>query len=752
MPLSLLSGGNQTPRRLAPIDVSSVQPTVSRIDAVFRQSWREKGLVPSQPASELAIARRISLGLTGTIPSLEEIRQFESWPQDDRVTRWLAATLTDRRYADFVAERLARAYVGTDDGPFLLYRRRRFVTWLSDQMAANVPYDEIVTHLIADSGLWTDTPATNFVTATIQPGGDTGPDPSQLAARVARAFLGIRLDCAECHDHPFDRWKQQDFQSLAAFFGQTRRSLRGITDGEADYQVENRETGATETVSCRVPYQNDLVPADGTGRERLAAWVTNADNRPFAREAANRAWALLFGRPLVEPIDDLPMESNNVGVLDILADDFVAHGYDLRRLLEVIGSTEVFQLDSRLEFDNEETGGASAAHAETWAVFPLTRLRPEQIVGALLQSASLSTIDSSSHIVVRLARAIGQKEFVERYGDSGAEEFETHGGTIPQRLLMMNGEIVFDKTKENLVGNAATRIAALAPDDDAAIETAMLTVLTRRPDDFERRHFVEQLSGATGTQRNCALGRSCLDAAEHHRVFLEPLAMRNDFQLAATGDHALSHRRALLKIGGLGGAAWLTSVARLLGDVRQASAKREVKEPSQSLIVLWMAGGPSQLETFDPHAGARIAGETRAIATAARGVQLAEGLEQVAQQMESIALVRSLVSKEGDHERGTYLAKTGYRPDPTAVHPSIGAICCHELPLANTEIPRHISILPGQWPARGGFLGDGYDAFKADDPVGPVPDVLARVAEPRVQQRLADLEVLEQRFARGAPR
>ncbi|MEX2111752.1 MAG: DUF1501 domain-containing protein [Pirellulales bacterium] len=220
---------------------------------------------------------------------------------------------------------------------------------------------------------------------------------------------------------------------------------------------------------------------------------------------------------------------------------------------------------------------------------------------------------------------------------------------------------------------------------------------------------------------------------------------RHDDDLA----RALLHRRALLKFGGLGGAAWLTSIARLLGDDDTTVAIRGEPQPAQALIVLWLAGGPSQLETLDPHPDKKVAGGTRAIGTAARGIQLAEGLDQVAEQMDSIALVRSLVSKEGDHERGTYLAKTGYRPDPTAVHPSIGAICCHELPLGATEIPRYIAILPGQWPPRGGFLGDAFDAFKADDPAHKVADVSARVSEPRFRQRLADLEVLEQSFAQG---
>src|SRR6201999_1645013 len=104
---------------------------------------------------------------------------------------------------------------------------------------------------------------------------------------------------------------------------------------------------------------------------------------------------------------------------------------------------------------------------------------------------------------------------------------------------------------------------------------------------------------------------------------------------------------------------------------------------------------------------------------------------------------RSLVSKEGDHERGTYTVKTGYRPNPTVVHPSIGAICCHALPVGGTEIPRHVSILDTQWPSMGGFLGKQNDAFKCDDPADKVPDITARVADERIERRLADLNVIE---------
>ncbi len=143
------------------------------------------------------------------------------------------------------------------------------------------------------------------------------------------------------------------------------------------------------------------------------------------------------------------------------------------------------------------------------------------------------------------------------------------------------------------------------------------------------------------------------------------------------------------------------------------------------------------------------AGGSTAIETTVKGLQLGSGLPGTALEMGSISLIRSMTSKEGDHERGTYTMKTGFRPDPTVIHPSIGAICCHELPVAGTDIPRHISILPGQWPARGGFLGDQYNAFRIDDPAGPVPDTTSFLPPERDQARLRDLDVIERAFTQG---
>ena len=127
--------------------------------------------------------RRLALALTGSVPSLEEIRRFEGRPEGTRIDAWIDELLRDRRCADYLAERLARAYVGTEDGPFILFRRRRFAAWLSDAILADRPYDAIVRDMIAGTGLWTDHPATNFVSVTFNP--EAGrPDAERLAPRV----------------------------------------------------------------------------------------------------------------------------------------------------------------------------------------------------------------------------------------------------------------------------------------------------------------------------------------------------------------------------------------------------------------------------------------------------------------------------------------------------------------------------------------------------------------------------------------
>jgi len=212
------------------------------------------------------------------------------------------------------------------------------------------------------------------------------------------------------------------------------------------------------------------------------------------------------------------------------------------------------------------------------------------------------------------------------------------------------------------------------------------------------------------------------------------------------GTAAHLSRRTLLKVAGLTSIAWLTPLAELLALEAEKAPKGK---PPRSVILLWLSGGPSQLETFDPHSGSKIAYGTQSIHSAVPGLDLAKGLQQTAALMGDVTLIRSMVSKEGDHERAVYNIKTGYRPNPTLVHPSIGAVICHELPNPAAEIPSHISILPNQWPARGGYFGANLDAFQLGDPNQPIADVATKIPESRQKDRLASLSVVENAFSQG---
>ena len=190
-------------------------------------------------------------------------------------------------------------------------------------------------------------------------------------------------------------------------------------------------------------------------------------------------------------------------------------------------------------------------------------------------------------------------------------------------------------------------------------------------------------------------------------------------------------------------------VTFLLPGLESAAARTRGPERAKSLITLWLDGGPSQLEMWDPHPGTKIGGPTRSIPTKIPGLEIADLYPQVAEQIDALSVIRSLVSKEGDHERGRYHLKTGYRPDPTLKHPSLGAVLAHELPDATIEIPMHVSLCANANAARGGFLGDRYDAFKLFDPGQNVRNMQSRVRQPkRTKRRLANLEVVSEAFSR----
>ena len=218
---------------------------------------------------------------------------------------------------------------------------------------------------------------------------------------------------------------------------------------------------------------------------------------------------------------------------------------------------------------------------------------------------------------------------------------------------------------------------------------------------------------------------------------------RNEIPGPSRGCHQpVTRRNVLQAAAGLG-------LSFALPGLEPRAAERRGPERARSLILVWLGGGPSQLETWDPHPGTKIGGPTKSIGTRIPGLEICDLFPQVAEQIDAVSVIRSLVSKEGDHERGAYVLKTGYRPDVTVKHPSLGAILTHRRPQPELEIPSHISLASSRWPGRGGYLGDGFDAFRVPNPGINIRNMRPTVASTeRQERRLSNLDVLSRGFGR----
>jgi hypothetical protein len=406
--------------------------------------------------------------------------------------------LKDSRYSDYFAERLARSLVGVEGGPFIIFRRDRMTAWLADQLRKDASWSEMTKELIAAEGLWTDSPAANFITIARQD--DETINVNKLAGRSVRTFLGQRIDCAQCHDHPFDQqWKQHHFEGLAAFFCQAGVTFGGVTDSRLDdkkqkvaYKVVDpgKEESEARIIPEAVPFNSEWLPAEGGLRHRLAEWITHKDNRRYERAIANRVWGFMFGKPLHDPVDDLPHPvDGEQDALDILGQEFRARGDRLSVLIRMIALSDAFRLSSESSATDESE---YQTQVDAWSTFPLVRLRPEQVIGSLFQAAHIRTIDQNSNLIARSQKFGNENDFLNEYGDMGDDELLQQVGTIPQALLRMNGRFSSELSKAELL-TAAGQILDFSPNDQAVVENSYLTCLARRPSDEEKEYFVAML-------------------------------------------------------------------------------------------------------------------------------------------------------------------------------------------------------------------------------------------------------------------
>jgi hypothetical protein len=314
------------------------QPELNFIDGLVDAKLRKLNIHPAGLCSDADFLRRVHLDIIGTLPTAEEARVFLKNSPAKRGAL-VDALLVRKEYADFQA--LKWADVLRVDRLALGHKQAyNYYRWIRDAFARNRPFDDVARDVITATGPLSKSPAANLFKVAKKPG--------EVAATVSQVFMGIRIECAQCHHHPFDQWSQRDYYGMEAFF--TQVNFKTTSSGQV--LLPNKKS------NTKHPRSGDIVQAhallqeepgetpEGDRRRLFADWLTADDNQWFARNIVNRVWAQLTGRGIVTPVDDFRLTNppTNPELLDALAKSFVESGFDLHQLIRTITSSRTYQL------------------------------------------------------------------------------------------------------------------------------------------------------------------------------------------------------------------------------------------------------------------------------------------------------------------------------------------------------------------------------------------------------------------------
>jgi hypothetical protein len=427
------------------------------LDARVDAALATKGVTPRAVVGDEIFLRRAYLELTGTIPSVSEARDFFDDTSANKRARLIRTLLEDKRFPEHYGRLWARtmAPTGNTRGPL--------EAWFQSEFRKNTPFDQMAKAILTAKGDATTGPA-----AFYQAVGNT---PDRVAEAVARGFLGIRLGCAQCHNHPFTEWKQEHFWGLAAFFAGT-----GSTRGQVDDRPVLTITPMNSSKEYSAQFLDGTAPTFPKGRSPravLADWLATPENRFFAANVVGRVWRDLCGNGLVSSVDDLdsvdPEERKLI--LDELAAKFAASGFNMRWLVEGICLSKAYQRAS----------AGSGEPGPGWR--PVRTLSPEQVLASIDQALSLKKGRGLSLRSSPEGRALMAQLEEAR----GATPTDFKGG-IPQALLLMNGSTITEAT--SLDASLTLRAVVEAPflNESEKLETLFLAAYSRppRPDERER--------------------------------------------------------------------------------------------------------------------------------------------------------------------------------------------------------------------------------------------------------------------------
>jgi hypothetical protein len=472
--------------------VEQLPPSKNFIDELVFANLKRIGIPPSGVCDDSTFLRRVSLDVAGRLPTEEEAQAFLNNNDPGKRDAVIDVLLRSSGYADFFAGKWAMLLHNKRDLASDTVSNFAFHSWIRDSLLANTPYDVMVRDLLAATGEITTNPAVAWFKRV--------KEPKQQLEDVAQLFLGVRMQCVQCHHHPFERWGQQDYYSLAAFFSQIGRKLSSTPEEETIFhkrgiaQAENKKTKQQVRPAGLGGGPLEIAP-DEDPRLRLAEWMREKTNPFFAKALVNRYWKHFFRRGLVDPEDDI-RDTNpptNPELLDALAAKFVQSGYDLKELIRTITQSTTYQLSS---VPNEYNG----IDQQNFSRYYPRRLPAEVLLDAIdgltgtptnfpdlpPGTRAVSLPDNSYNRTTALLKVFGRPE-----GLSVCECERVDSASLSQSLHLLNSADI--KGKLSGANGRAERLVKAGGTDAEKIRGLYFTAFARPPSAEEIREAEEYL-------------------------------------------------------------------------------------------------------------------------------------------------------------------------------------------------------------------------------------------------------------------
>ena len=469
------------------------EPPVNYVDELVNAKLQKLRILPSDICSDEVFLRRVTIDITGTLPTEEEYQQFISDSSADKRAKLIDRLLERKEFAEIWAMKWAELLMVKSNNQVSYKSAYLYNDWLTQQISEDVPVNEMVKELLTASGGTFRNPATNFY--------QVENDTLKTTENVAQVFMGIRIQCAQCHNHPFDRWTMDDYYSFAAFFSQIGRK-----QGE-DYRetiVFNRGGG-----EVRHPVDNRVMepkflggPKPEKGRDRrelLAEWLTSPENAFFASSVANRIWAHFFGTGIVDPVDDMRVSNppSNPELLDTLTKKLIEYQYDFKKMVRDLCNSRAYQRSTVRNASNEKDE-RNFAHAR------VRRIQAEMLLDCVSQVTQ--TKDKFQGLplgarAVQIADGTTSNYFLTTFGRSPREtvcacEVVTDP-TLSQSLHLLNGETVENKIRS---GGLVKSLLDAGKTPDDIITTFYVRCLARKPSAEELAKVKKTMEGAPNPQ------------------------------------------------------------------------------------------------------------------------------------------------------------------------------------------------------------------------------------------------------------